>query len=108
MVSGSHLAATTWLRNFAQTHDVTATDDTSSMRAQACKYLSAVIDALQGLQDPCRKFMELRYFKKLTWGQISNYTTYGERQGQNFVSDALIMFAVAFADTLDLRVFKDS
>ncbi|WP_167849515.1 ArpU family phage packaging/lysis transcriptional regulator [Weissella confusa] len=87
-------------------HYGNATDDKYSMHTQAKMYLAAINEAFEGLRQPYRHFMELRYYKQLTWEQISDRTPYSERQGQNIINEAFIMFAFAFADTLELRVFK--
>ncbi len=87
-------------------HYGNATDEKYSAHAQAKMYLTAINDAFEGLRQPYRHFMELRYYKQLTWEQISDRTTYSERQGQNIINEAFIMFAFAFADILELRVFK--
>lgn len=69
-------------------HYGNATDDKYSMHTQAKTYLNKINEAFEGLGQPYRHFTELRYYKRLTWEQISNLTTYSERQGQNIINKA--------------------
>ncbi|MCG7198027.1 RNA polymerase subunit sigma-70 [Pediococcus pentosaceus] len=72
----------------------------------ALQMLAEVKEALAGIRENKRKFIEYRYFKCLTWYEIGELTGYGRTQGNSILNSALIEFAYAFVDTEDLRVIK--
>lgn len=72
----------------------------------ALQMLAEVKEALTGIRENKRKFIEYRYFKCLTWYEIGELTGYGRTQGNSILNSALIEFAYAFVDTEDLRVIK--
>lgn len=72
----------------------------------AIEMLAEIKEALAGIRENKRKFIEYRYFKCLTWYEIGELTGYGRTQGNSILNSALIEFAYAFVDTEDLRVIK--
>lgn len=72
----------------------------------AIERLAEIKEALTGIRENKRKFIEYRYFKCLTWYEIEELTGYGRTQGNSILNSALIEFAYAFVDTEDLRVIK--
>lgn len=81
-------------------------DDKYSIHAQASKWVDDVIQACQGMREPHRTFLELRYFKGLTWLDIEEVTDYSSKRGQEIINEAFLGFAEAFADTYDYREYK--
>lgn len=49
--------------------------------------------------------MELKYFKGLSWFEITERIGYSTRRGHELINDAFLQFAYAFAVTEDFRVF---
>ena len=81
-------------------------DDKFSAHAQATKWVNGVIQACQGMTQPHRHFLELRYFKDMSWLDIETLTDYSTRRGEQIINEALIMFAYGFVDTYDFRVWR--
>ncbi|TLQ03633.1 RNA polymerase subunit sigma-70 [Pediococcus stilesii] len=77
-----------------------------TLHAYAKDILGKVVKACGGLDHKHRQILELRYFKKLTWYEIEQLTTYRRSQGTEILSEAFLQFAWAFADVEDLRIFK--
>lgn len=73
----------------------------------AIETLAEVRTALSEIDRHSRKLIEYRYFKQLTWHNITGLTEYSLTYSQKLLNDALIEFANAFVDVEDLRVFKD-
>lgn len=74
----------------------------------AIEMLAEIKEALTGIRENKRKFIEYRYFKRLTWSEIEELTGYGRTQGNKILNSALIEFAYAFVDTEELRVIKQN
>lgn len=74
----------------------------------AIEMLAEVKEALSGIKEDSRKFIEYRYFKQLTWYDITELTGYSRTQSNKLLNSALIEFAYAFVDTEDLRVIKQT
>lgn len=74
----------------------------------AIEMLAEVKEALSGIKEDSRKFIEYRYFKQLTWYDITELTGYSRTQSNKLLNSALIEFAYAFVDTEDLRVIKQA
>ncbi|MBF7105060.1 RNA polymerase subunit sigma-70 [Pediococcus pentosaceus] len=72
----------------------------------AIEMLAEIKEALTGIRENKRKFIEYRYFKCLTWYEIEELTGYGRTRGSEILNSGLIEFAYAFVDTEDLRVIK--
>lgn len=72
----------------------------------AIEILAEIKEALTGIRENERKFIEYRYFKCLTWYEIEELTGYGRTRGREILNSGLIEFAYAFVDTEDLRVIK--
>ncbi|ARW20642.1 ArpU family phage packaging/lysis transcriptional regulator [Pediococcus pentosaceus] len=72
----------------------------------AIEILAKIKEALAGIRENKRKFIEYRYFKCLTWYEIGELTGYGRSRGREILNSGLIEFAYAFVDTEDLRVIK--
>ena len=72
----------------------------------AIEMLSEIKEALAGIRENKRKFIEYRYFKCLTWYEIGELTGYGRSRGSEILNEAFLQFAWAFADIDDFRVFK--
>lgn len=72
----------------------------------AIEMLAEIKEALTGIRENKRKFIEYRYFKCLTWYEIEELTGYGRARGSEILNSGLIEFAYAFVDTEDLRVIK--
>ncbi|KAF0351661.1 ArpU family phage packaging/lysis transcriptional regulator [Pediococcus pentosaceus] len=73
----------------------------------AIETLAEVRTALSEIDRHSRKLIEYRYFKQLTWHNITGLTECSLTHSQKLLNDALIEFANAFVDVEDLRVFKD-
>lgn len=74
----------------------------------AIERLAEIKEALTGIRENKRKFIEYRYFKRLTWYDIAELTGYSRTQSNKLLNSALIEFAYAFVDTEDLRVIKQN
>ncbi|MCT1175530.1 ArpU family phage packaging/lysis transcriptional regulator [Pediococcus pentosaceus] len=74
----------------------------------AIERLAEIKEALTGTRENKRKFIEYRYFKRLTWYDIAELTGYSRTQSNKLLNSALIEFAYAFVDTEDLRVIKQN
>ena len=74
----------------------------------AIERLAEIKEALTGIRENKRKFIEYRYFKRLTWYDIAELTGYSRTQSNKLFNSALIEFAYAFVDTEDLRVIKQN
>lgn len=72
----------------------------------AIEMLAEIKEALTGIRENKRKFIEYRYFKCLTWYEIEELTGYGRTRGSEILNSGLIEFAYAFSDIKDLRVIK--
>ncbi|MGR6562762.1 ArpU family phage packaging/lysis transcriptional regulator [Pediococcus pentosaceus] len=72
----------------------------------AIETLAEVRTALSEINRHSRKLIEYRYFKQLTWYDITGLTEYSLTHSQKLLNGALIEFANAFVDVEDLRVFK--
>ncbi|GEP18398.1 ArpU family phage packaging/lysis transcriptional regulator [Pediococcus pentosaceus] len=72
----------------------------------AIEMLAEIKEALTGIRENKRKFIEYRYFKCLTWYEIEELTGYGRTRGSEILNSGLIEFAYAFVDTEDLRVIR--
>lgn len=83
-----------------------ANDNKYSIHAQAAKWVDDVIKACQGMKQPHRSFLELRYFKGLKWLEVEERTGYSSKRGQEIINEAFLGFAEAFADTYDYREYK--
>ena len=74
----------------------------------AIERLAEIKEALTGIRENKRKFIEYRYFKRLTWYDIAELTGYSRTHSNKLLNSALIEFAYAFVDTEDLRVIKQN
>ncbi|MHB9648892.1 ArpU family phage packaging/lysis transcriptional regulator [Weissella paramesenteroides] len=83
-----------------------ADDDKFSAHAQATEWVDGVIQACQGMTQPHRHFLELRYFKDMEWLDIEALTDYSTRRGEQIINEAFVMFAYGFIDTYDFRVWR--
>jgi predicted DNA-binding protein YlxM (UPF0122 family) len=83
-----------------------ANDDKFSIHAQATKWVDDVLKACQGLTQPHRHFLELRYFKRLSWDEIAEKTGYSRKHGYDIINEAFLGFAESFSDTYDYREYK--
>lgn len=72
----------------------------------AIEMLAEIKEALTGIRENKRRFIEYRYFKCLTWYEIEELTGYGRTRGSEILNSGLIEFAYAFSDIKDLRVIK--
>ncbi|MFP7242407.1 ArpU family phage packaging/lysis transcriptional regulator [Pediococcus pentosaceus] len=88
-------------------HSVTnANVDKFTSHAQANVLLEQIVDACSGLDEMPRKVLDLRYFKGMTWLQITERLGYSTRRCQQLLSIALLDFAIAFQDVEDFRVLQ--
>ena len=83
-----------------------ANDNKYSIHAQASKWVDDIIKAHQGMKQPHRSFLELRYFKGLKWLEVEERTGYSSKRGQEIINEAFLGFAEAFADTYDYREYR--
>lgn len=83
-------------------------DSKMNSHMYAIEMLAEVKEALSGIKEDSRKFIEYRYFKQLTWYDITELTGYSRTQSNKLLNSALIEFAYAFVDTEDLRVIKQT
>ncbi|MDR3241791.1 MAG: RNA polymerase subunit sigma-70 [Lactobacillaceae bacterium] len=81
-------------------------DEKVSSYVYANNVLDSVLEACRSMTFPHRDFMELRYFKGLTWMQVQDRKGYSDSRGYQIIREAFLQFADAFADTEDFRIFK--
>lgn len=86
-------------------HNDNINDEKYAVHSQAKIWVNDVIQACQGMTQPHRHFLELRYFKDMEWLDIEVLTNYSTRRGEQLINEAFVMFAWGFIDTYDFRVW---
>ncbi|WP_371190533.1 ArpU family phage packaging/lysis transcriptional regulator [Weissella viridescens] len=81
-------------------------EDKLTNHTYAKSVLDDVLQACRTMSYPYRDIMELKYFKGLSWFEITERLGYSTRRGHELINDAFLQFAYAFADTEDFRVFQ--
>ena len=81
-------------------------DDKLTNYTYARKTLDDVTRACEHMPFPYRDVLELRYFKDLSWLEITDLLGYSTSRGHQLINDSLLQFAEAFSDIYDYRVFK--
>ncbi|MCM0582137.1 hypothetical protein H9L19_06350 [Weissella diestrammenae] len=81
-------------------------DEKVTNYAFANKTLNDVLESCKSMTFPHRDFMELKYFKGMSWIEIQELKGYSESRGYQIIREAFLQFAEAFADVEDFRVFK--
>lgn len=90
----------------SQPHEGNSTDDKLSNYAYANSILESFLLACKSMPHPHREFIELRYLKDLSWGDIEIRMNVTTRRGNQIINEAFLQFAWAFSDTEDFRIFK--
>ena len=83
-----------------------STDDKLTNYSYARKTLDDVTRACEHMPEIYRAVLEYRYFKGLSWLEVTDILDYSTRRGQQLINDSLLQFAEAFSDVYDYRVFK--
>ncbi|MCB6839660.1 RNA polymerase subunit sigma-70 [Weissella viridescens] len=81
-------------------------DDKLSNYSYARKTLDDVLRACEHMSYPYRDVLELRYFKGLSWLEVTDRLGYSTSRGHQLINDSFLQFAEAFSDIYDYRVFK--
>lgn len=86
-------------------HNGNVNDEKYAVHSQAKIWVDDVIQACQGMTQPHRHFLELRYFKDMEWLDIEALTNYSTRRGEQIINEAFVMFAWGFVDTYNFLVY---
>ncbi|QOD85392.1 hypothetical protein IE337_04080 [Weissella viridescens] len=81
------------------------TDNSNEDKLTTKSILDDFLRACKTMPYSYRDIMELKYFKGLSWFEITERLGYSTRRGHELINDAFLQFAYAFADTEDFRVF---
>ncbi|WP_419155599.1 ArpU family phage packaging/lysis transcriptional regulator [Weissella minor] len=81
-------------------------DDKLTNYSYARKTLDDVVRACEAMSFPYRDVLELRYFRGLSWMQVTEQLGYSTSRGHQLINDSFLQFAEAFSDIYDYRVFK--
>ena len=80
-------------------------EDKLTNHLQAKQWLSEIVEVIKCLPEKPRMFLDYRYLQSLQWLEIEQRTGYSTRRGEQLVNQGLMMFANAFIDIYDFRVF---
>ena len=73
---------------------------------QSKQWLEEIVEVIRSMPEKPRMFLDYRYLQSLQWLEIEQRTGYSTRRGEQLVNQGFLMFANAFIDIYDFRVWQ--